>query len=252
MAVVVLLGLFKWKRQQILDWCREDDFICCCLTSQMSATEDSPNLKGAGIPNVVGRKGALNAPGAWHFMISYTQRSDRGVALATKLEKDLAQRGYSIWLDVNMKDKSEAAMKEAVEHSMVVLAVITGGTPNLEDENAYLKRDFCLSELRWAFAAIRDPTLPLKHLQPVINMHDKERIGALMNMAPDDLQHMRNIDFIDLNTTDLAYWKVGVDKIFEKAEDAGAAFTLSGAAHRSEAADDRSEVKGEVKGPVRV
>ena len=139
-----------------------------------------------------------------------------------------------------MKDKSEAAMKEAVEHSMVVLAVITGGTPNLEDDNAYLKRGFCLSELRWAFAAIQDPTLPLKHLQPLIHMHDNERIGALMNMAPDDLRHMRNIEFVDLNTTDRDYWKVGVDKILEKAEAAGA-FILSGAAHRSE-----------VKGPVRV
>ena len=127
----------------------------------------------AAAPKLKKRKNALNTPGAWHFMISYTQRSDRAIVLATKLEKDLAHRGYSVWLDVNMNDKSEAAMKEAVEHSMVVLALITGGAPNLDDDNAYLKRAFCLSELRWAFSAITDPNLPLKHLQPLVRMDDK-------------------------------------------------------------------------------
>ena len=169
----------------------------------------------AGIPKVIARKGACNEPGAWHFMISYTQRSDRAVALATKLEKDLADRGYSIWLDVNMSDKSEAAMKEAVEQSMVVIAAITGGTPELDDDNAYLKRPFCLSALRWAFDA-------KKHVQPLVSMDDKDNISAFIQMAPVDLQRIGSIDFIDLNMKDKEFWRVGVDRILQKAKVAGA------------------------------
>ena len=106
-------------------------------------------------------------------------------------------------------------MKEAVENSMVVLAVITGGSPKLDDDNAYLKRDFCVSELRWAFNA-------QKHVQPVVRMDDKDNIGAFIKMAPADLQHIGNIDFVDLNTTNQGYWQVGVNTIIEKAEKAGA------------------------------
>ena len=148
-------------------------------------------------------------------MISYTQKSDRAQMLVTRLKEELTHRGYSVWLDVTMTDMSEAAMKEAVENSMVVLAVITGGTPKLDDDNAYLKRDFCVSELRWAFDA-------KKHVQPVVRMDDKENIGAFIKMAPEDLRHIGNIDFVDLNTTNQGYWQVGVDTIIQKAEKAGA------------------------------
>ena len=150
-------------------------------------------------------------------MISYTQMSDRAQMLATKLEKDLSHRGYSVWLDVHKRDKSEAAMEEAVKNSMVVLAVITGGK---DDANAYLKRPFCLSELRWAFDAD-------KHLQPIVHMDDKKKIGEFIDMAPDDLKRIGKIDFVDLNTTDEDYWSTGIKKVFEKAEGAGA-FRKSG------------------------
>ena len=180
--------------------------------------------KRTGIPTLAKRRGALNAPGAWHFMISYTQRSDRAIALATSLEKDLVHRGYSVWLDVNMNDKSEAAMKEAVENSMVVLALITGGTPNLDDDNAYFKRDFCVQELKWAFAAN-------KYVQPVVRMDDKNNISSFIAMAPGELKCVGNVDFVDLNTTDKSYWRVGIEKILQKAEACGA-LTVSGAASR--------------------
>ena len=89
------------------------------------------------------------------------------------------------------------------------------GTPKLDDDNAYLKRDFCVSELRWAFDA-------KKHVQPVVRMDDKDNIGAFIKMAPEDLRHIGNIDFVDLNTTNQGYWQVGVDTIIQKAEKAGA------------------------------
>merc|ERR1719263_77068 len=103
-------------------------------------------------------------------------------------------------------------MEEAVKNSMVVLAVITGGK---DDANAYLKRPFCLSELRWAFEAD-------KQLQPIVHMDDKKMIGEFINMAPTDLKRIGQLDFVDLNTTDQDYWSTGISKIFEKAQEAGA------------------------------
>jgi len=107
-----------------------------------------------------------------------------------------------------MNNKSVEAMQEAVENSLVVLAVITG------DENAYLSRDFCLQELRWAF---KKGT----HVQPVVDLEDKKRIGEFTKMAPDDLKRIGSIDFVDLNPSDKEYWDVGLKKIFDKAKARG-------------------------------
>ena len=65
--------------------------------------------------------GPLNEPGHWHFFLSHTQRSGRATTLATKLFGSLKE----VWLDVEMGDKSEAAMKEGVCGSKAVLAIIT-------------------------------------------------------------------------------------------------------------------------------
>ena len=111
-----------------------------------------------------------------------------------------------------MDDMSEAAMQEAVENSHAVLAVITGDGPG--DENAYLNRPFCLKELRWAFEKGT-------HVQPVVHLKDKERIGEFIKMAPADLKRIGSIDFVDLNHTDKRYWDVGLGIIFEKAKDRG-------------------------------
>ena len=108
-----------------------------------------------------------------------------------------------------MYDKSEEAMQEAVENSHVVLAVITGDGP--DDEGAYLKRPYCLQELRWAFAKGT-------HVQPVVHLRDKERIGDYIRMAPADLKRIASIDFVDMNSTDKDYWDVGLRKILDKAK----------------------------------
>ena len=112
-----------------------------------------------------------------------------------------------------MYDKSERAMQEAVENSHVVLAVMTGDGPG--DENAYLSRDFCLQELRWAFGKGT-------HVQPVVHQNDKERIGKFIKMAPSDLsKRIASIDFVDLNPSDKRYWDVGLAIIFDKAKARG-------------------------------
>ena len=113
---------------------------------------------------------------------------------------------------VEMYDKGEEAMQEAVENSHVVLAVITGDGP--DDENAYLNRPFCLKELRWAFEKGT-------HVQPVVDLEDKKRIGEFTKMAPADLKRIGSIDFVDLNPSDKEYWDVGLKKIFDKAKARG-------------------------------
>ena len=111
-----------------------------------------------------------------------------------------------------MNNKGEDAMQEAVENSHAVLAVMTGDGP--DDEDAYLSRPFCLKELRWAF---KKGT----HVQPVVHLKDKERIGEFIKMAPDDLKRIGSIDFVDLNPSDKQYWDVGLGKIFDKAKTRG-------------------------------
>ena len=108
-----------------------------------------------------------------------------------------------------MDNKSEEAMQEAVENSHAVLAVMTGDGP--DDEDAYLNRPFCLKELRWAFEKGT-------HVQPVVDLEDKKRIGEFTKMAPADLKRIGSIDFVDLNPSDKEYWDVGLQKIFDKAK----------------------------------
>ena len=57
-------------------------------------------------PELQRRAHALNPPGAWHFMISYTQRSERGSRLAEKLRSSLKELGYTVWLDVRRADRT--------------------------------------------------------------------------------------------------------------------------------------------------
>ena len=108
---------------------------------------------------------ALNPPGRWSYFLSHTQRSGRATTLASMLYADLD----GVWLDVKMSDKSEAAMKEGVQNSVVVIAILTDDGSS---GNAYFERPFCLSELRWAQEAG-------VFIQPVVAADDKQRIGEL-------------------------------------------------------------------------
>ena len=91
-----------------------------------------------------------------------------------------------------------------------------------------------MQELKWTFAAG-------KHVQPVIRMDDKSNIGKFIAMAPGELKCLGDIDFVDLNTTDKRYWKVGVDLILEKAK-ACDALAVSGASSRRSSRRSSSSV----------
>lgn len=150
---------------------------------------------------------AKNAPGCWDFFISHTQRNDGAKLLAAELYASLKELGHSVWFDVKMKDRSAAAMEEGVRKSKCVVAIITKG-PGQDDD--YFRRDFCLTELRWAVGAE-------VHIQPVINIDDKKKIGEFMAGAPEDLKHLGGVDFKELYRGNPRMWDVGVLDIVEAA-----------------------------------
>jgi len=153
--------------------------------------------------------------GPWDCFLSHTRRSPQAHGLALKLVRALENYGKKCWLDVDMDSKSTASMEEGVKNSKVCIAIITGPCQNpdrptdKEEHNAYFNRPFCVQELRWA----REAGVPI---QPVVVMKDKDRIGELLALAPEDLKDLGDIDFIDLNMDDKDYWLVGVQKILRQ------------------------------------
>ena len=152
-------------------------------------------------------------------MISYTQKNDKAASLAKDIYAELEKLGYTVWLDVKMDDKSEAAMEKAVNTCKFVIAVLSDGQGVAG--NAYLERPFCLKELRWARKAE-------KFIQPVVVDQDKGRISELLNGgqykdgttfggAPEDLRNLGSVDMVDLNMGDKRYFEVGLKIIIGKA-----------------------------------
>eukprot|EP01045_Picozoa_sp_COSAG04_P007421 COSAG04_NODE_388_length_15249_cov_7.616502_4_plen_3423_part_00 len=163
--------------------------------------------------------GPLNEPGHWDAMISYTQRNPAAELLAEGLYSSMRERGKTVWLDVKMRKLNEAAMKEAVQNSRCVLAIITGPCVRADpaegeqpEENAYFKREYCANELRWA----REAGVPI---QPVILADDKKHIGDLLKLAPEDLKDLGSVDFIHLDRSRPSFWKAGIDDILSNVAD---------------------------------
>ena len=201
-------------QEEDLDWDMElgDD----SEDEMPSAITASPPKKSSGIVNnpsprhkiIANASKILNKPGKWDVFLNHTQRHPAAAAIAVDLYSSLKELGLSVWLDVKMDKKSEAAMKEGVVNSKCVIAIITGVTPDGNADNAYFNRPFCIKELEWAMEAE-------VQIQPVIRMEDKNQIGTFLGQAPAHLKCLGSIDFIDLNRSDKAYWQVGVNKIME-------------------------------------
>ena len=111
-------------------------------------------------------------------------------------------------------------MRHGVTNSKVVLAILNGPVVNPErpndpeEENALFNRDFCVLELRTAVeAGVR--------IQPVVSPSDKGNIGSIMALAPNDLQSLRDTEFVDLDRNDYEYLDVGMKKLERSLEQAG-------------------------------
>ena len=137
----------------------------------------------------------LNSPGHWDFFISHVQRECKHEAL--KIANDFGKDGLVCWLDINMGDKSEAAMKEGVQHSDYVLVILSEG---------YFKSEWCQKELRWAMEAKKS----------LILCHQKGcKVGEILQNAPHGIS---NIESVELHVTDPDYWDVCKKKLFRQAE----------------------------------
>ena len=160
-------------------------------------------------------------------MISYTQRNPVCEALAYKFSAALAKRGKSVWLDVEMRRRDEAAMEEGVKHSRCVIAIVSGPSKDPQnpdgnpEDNAYFKRPFCLKELRWAVEA----GIPI---QPIVAAEDKAKISEFFADIPPDLQHLKGINWEHIDRKDSDYFELGVTKIC-KAFDKHLARSIGGA-----------------------
>ena len=181
--------------------------LCQCQSPKDAASKlekSAPSKDPARAPREAPKEPLRNAPGRWDFFLSHTQRNGCATALAEKIHASLEKYGHTVWLDVHMKDKSEAAMQEGVHNAKCVIAIITGcdGTPG----TSYFERPFCLKELRWAADAG-------VFVQPVIQVDDKSRILELMRPAPEDQQYLIKVDWVDLIRSDPEYWEVGINKL---------------------------------------
>jgi hypothetical protein len=124
----------------------------------------------------------INEPGHWDVMISYTQKSSAAQHLAEVIVNELQQRGKTVWRDTKMDVCHLDAMKEAVTNSCGVIAIITGAVEG-DDDTAYFRRPYCIQELRWAVEA----NVPIL---PVVDATDKDNIGELLRLAPEDFSDL--------------------------------------------------------------
>ena len=113
----------KWKTESSAEPLKQDRSSAAAGGASTSAGAGAPASSG-GAPAAAG---PCNAPGYWDFMISYSQRNPSAGLMASRLFSKLKEVGHTVWLDVEMLDKSEAAMEEAVVNSKCVIALITEG-----------------------------------------------------------------------------------------------------------------------------
>ena len=150
-----------------------------------------------------------NAPGRWDAMISYTQRHPTSEALAYKVSAALQARGQTVWLDVEMGSRDEAAMEEGVKNSACVITIVSGPHDG-EAETAYFRCPFCLKELRWAKEAGVT-------IQPVVAVEDMAQISEMFAEIPADLQELKALNWEHLDRKDADYWSLGMTKVLRAA-----------------------------------
>lgn len=139
-------------------------------------------------------------------MISYTQRNAMSEAIAAYLYAEFCKRGKTVWLDVKMHRRDEASMREAATHCRCLIAIVSG---TASDSHAYFKRPFCLKELRWAVSAGG-------FVQPIVASEDKHKISDMMELVPDDLSQLRELNWEHIDHKDVEYFELGVSKILRQ------------------------------------
>jgi hypothetical protein len=154
-----------------------------------------------------------------------------------------------------MPNKDVAAMQEAVENSMMVLAILNSEKPG--DEFAYFMRPFCRKEMKWALANEKLADGKWSKIQPVVDVQDT-RLAHLSSdlqdthltsddqtssMSRNDVDKILSRQRIQYNTTDLDYMAVAEKKLCRLLE-AMAEDRMSEEAKRANtSADEEEEAK---------
>jgi serine/threonine protein kinase len=164
------------------------------------------------------RQGVINEPGHWDVMLSYTQRNYTSEAIVHAVYGELVKRGKTVWLDVKMSKRDEAAMEEGAKNVECMIAVVSGPQLGFSEDTAYFRRPMCLQELQWATEAE-------VFVQPVVAAADKGKITELFGDIPADLQYLKRVNWEHLDIKDIDYFELGVSKILREV-DARAALGL--------------------------
>jgi len=112
--------------------------------------------------------------------------------------------GFECWLDFYAHDKSETGMRNGVSECDVVIAFMSKN---------YLLRPFCQKELTWAqeFG---------KRVQVVIDPQDKGRISEFRNTCPKEYAWVFQINFLNLDISDMRWLQATGRLVLEAALDA--------------------------------
>eukprot|EP00808_Paulinella_micropora_P006283 g72215.t1 len=175
----------------------------------------------------------LNEPGHWDFFLSHTQRGHAGKELVEVLRQGFLRRRLTSWLDVKMKDMSRPAMEEGVCRSRCVIAVLTDEG---KEEEAYLDRQYCLDELRWAVAA-RVPVVM------VVGTNDKGRIGDMLSKMPADPKQVLQGHVPDVDRSHAKKLEVSIDIILQQTPFGSSHAPVSYATQQAEAKKAEEEAK---------
>ena len=140
----------EMERRQIAA-AREVEEVVARATAVAKAAEEAA-AKAAAVPPFVAAQSSpsrrTSVSGSslppelqYHFFISYTQRNGMGKVLSAELYHEMENHGKVCWLDVKMPKQDMDAMKEGVEKSACVLAIVTGGDVF---DSRYFEREMCL------------------------------------------------------------------------------------------------------------
>ena len=87
-------------------------------------------------------------------------------------------------------------MQDGVRRSEAFVCILSEG---------YFESEYCCKEMRWAF----------EYKKPIVSAYKSGvNVGAILKTAPDDFRdRIMAIDSIKLDSSDPAYFKVGLEKI---------------------------------------
>ena len=142
----------------------------------------------------------LNEPGEWEYFLSHHQDASKDIALDTF--HSMKELGKSCWLDVKMDDRDEAAMKEGIKNSKIILVIMSP---------MYFTRPFCVKELEWAVEYG-------KPIQVIIDVQYKNEIGNIIGRCPADKSYLKGIgkiNFTEVFRGNPTFWKASIDLILK-------------------------------------